>query len=177
MVLAPALMALSTQRHMKSWSVREPSSHDHSTSSVKPRARLTLSITASCTASASSSSLYFMCSALVEMKVWMRPRLAGLMASAQRSMSMRVARASPQMTDLVTVRAIWRTASKSPSEAIGKPASITSTPIFSRALAMRIFSSRFMDAPGDCSPSRSVVSNITTRSESSVLPESFDLLI
>jgi hypothetical protein len=32
------------------------------------------------------------------------------------------------MTGPCTSRAIWRTASKSPGEEIGKPASITSTP-------------------------------------------------
>src|SRR3546814_16127111 len=47
-------------------------------------------------------SLCFMCSGLVEMKVWMRPRWAGLMASAARSMSARVARASPHTTERVT---------------------------------------------------------------------------
>jgi len=36
-----------------------------------------------------------MCTGLVEMKVWMRPRRAGRIASAQRSMSLAVARASP----------------------------------------------------------------------------------
>ena len=56
-----------------------------------------------------------------------------------------------------------RTASKSPGEAMGKPASITSTPRSTRAWATSIFSARFMLAPGDCSPSRSVVSKITMR--------------
>jgi hypothetical protein len=44
--------------------------------------------------------------------------------------------------------------------AIGNPASIISTFISSSARAMRIFSSRVMDAPGLCSPSRSVVSKM-----------------
>jgi hypothetical protein len=47
---------------------------------------------------------------------------------------------------------------------MGKPASITSTRIFSRALAMRTFSSRVMDAPGLCSPSRKVVSKMMSLS-------------
>ena len=50
---------------------------------------------------------------------------------------------------------------ESPGEAIGKPASITSTPSSTRAWATSIFSARFMLAPGDCSPSRSVVSKMT----------------
>ena len=57
--------------------------------------------------------------------------------------------------------AISRTASKSPGEAIGKPASMTSTPRSTRAWATSSFSARFMLAPGDCSPSRSVVSKMT----------------
>src|SRR5574343_1670673 len=52
-------------------------------------------------------------------------------------------------------------ASKSPGEAAAKPASITSTRIFSNWRATRIFSSLVIDAPGLCSPSRRVVSKIT----------------
>ena len=63
----------------------------------------------------------------------------------------------------VTILAISRTASKSPLEAIGKPASITSTPISSRILASSSFSSNDIEAPGDCSPSRMVVSKMMTR--------------
>jgi hypothetical protein len=59
--------------------------------------------------------------------------------------------------------AIFETASKSPSEAIGKPASMMSTPISSRIWAICSFSSSVIVAPGDCSPSRSVVSKIRTR--------------
>ena len=58
--------------------------------------------------------------------------------------------------------------SKSPIEAMAKPASITSTPSSIRASAMRIFSSRFMENPGDCSPSRKVVSKMMTRLSSSL---------
>ena len=56
-------------------------------------------------------------------------------------------------------------ASKSPLLEAAKPASITSTFSFSNCLAMRIFSSRVMDAPGLCSPSRKVVSNMMRRSD------------
>lgn len=41
------------------------------------------------------------------------------------------------------------TASKSPIEAIGKPASMTSTPRRESCLAMTIFSSVLRDTPGD----------------------------
>jgi hypothetical protein len=47
MVVAPALMAASTQRHRKSCSVRVASSADHSTSLVWLRARVTCAITIS----------------------------------------------------------------------------------------------------------------------------------
>ena len=104
-----------------------------------------------------------MCSGEVEMKVWMRGRAACCTASQARSMSMRPARARPQTVERFTSLAISRTASKSPLEAIGKPASMTSTPISSSSRAILIFSSRFIDAPGDCSPSRKVVSKMTTR--------------
>ena len=43
-----------------------------------------------------------------------------------------------------------------------KPASITSTPSFSNWRAMTTFCSTVMLAPGDCSPSRKVVSKICT---------------
>src|SRR5882762_785586 len=46
----------------------------------------------------------------------------------------------------------------------GETASITSTPSLANCRAMRIFSAVFMEKPGDCSPSRSVVSNIRTGS-------------
>ncbi len=75
-------------------------------------------------------------------------------------MSGSMARASPQIIVPRTLAAISRTASKSPGEAIGNPASITSTPRSQSAWAISIFSGRFMLAPGDCSPSRSVVSKI-----------------
>src|SRR5487761_1798311 len=46
---------------------------------------------------------------------------------------------------------------------MGKPASMTSTPSAASAWAISIFSLMFMLAPGDCSPSRSVVSKIVMR--------------
>ncbi len=62
-----------------------------------------------------------------------------------------------------TSRAISCTASQSPGEATGNPASMTSTPSSARARAIRSFSGCVMLQPGDCSPSRSVVSKISTR--------------
>ena len=56
--------------------------------------------------------------------------------------------------------AISATESKSPFDETGKPASITSTRILSSAFATSSFSSGFIEHPGACSPSLSVVSNI-----------------
>lgn len=55
-----------------------------------------------------------------------------------------------------------RTASKSSGEAMGNPASMMSTPRRASWRAMSSFSLLVSVAPGDCSPSRSVVSNIRT---------------
>ena len=72
-------------------------------------------------------------------------------------------RARPQITGPSTLRAIVSTASKSPGEVIGKPASITSTPSRASCWAISTFSCVLSEIPGDCSPSRSVVSKIWTR--------------
>ncbi len=98
--------------------------------------------------------------ALVARKTWILELGAYLTASQAASMSLSLQRASPQMVAPRIVWAICLTDSKSPGEAIGKPASITSTPISASNWATSSFSARFMLAPGDCSPSRSVVSKI-----------------
>jgi hypothetical protein len=99
----------------------------------------------------------------------MRELAASRTASQQRSTSSRLARASPAMVAPWTVRAMVRTASKSPWLATGKPASITSTPrrascsaISSLALALRLM-------PGACSPSLRVVSKMMMRLDTAVL--------
>jgi hypothetical protein len=63
-----------------------------------------------------------------------------------------------------TSAATARTASASASEAIGKPASITSTPSASSWRASCSFSGTVSEKPGACSPSRRVVSKMTIRS-------------
>jgi hypothetical protein len=78
----------------------------------------------------------------------MRRRSACWSASAARSMSALPARARPQTTARLTRLAISETASKSPFEAIGKPASMMSTPISSRSSATCSFCSSVIDAPG-----------------------------
>ena len=87
-------------------------------------------------------------------------------------MSAALARASPAMIGPSTCREISRTASKSPGEAIGNPASITSTPRRASCCAISSFSSVLSEMPGDCSPSRSVVSKINTRLGSMSKPPS-----
>src|SRR5215831_7788207 len=78
-------------------------------------------------------------------------------------------RASAQTMGPCTSRATAVTLSKSPREAAGNPASMTSTPSSASARATRSFSGWVMLQPGDCSPSRSVVSKISTRSGSEVI--------
>ena len=101
----------------------------------------------------------------------------GRTASHARSMSSSRQRASPQIVAPRTAWAISQTALKSPGEAMGKPASITSTPNSTRAWAISIFSARFMLAPGDCSPSRSVVSKMMIRREGFVSCRSCSFLV
>src|SRR5882757_10601628 len=59
-------------------------------------------------------------------------------------------------------RAIARTDARSSGDAAGNPASMTSTPSRASARAISSFSGAVMVAPGDCSPSRRVVSKIRT---------------
>ena len=98
----------------------------------------------------------------VEMKVWIRGRSESRIAFQAASMSALWVRASPQITGPSTLRAIASTASKSPGEVIGNPASITSTPSRASCCAISTFSCVFSEMPGDCSPSRRVVSKIST---------------
>ena len=94
------------------------------------------------------------------MKVWIRGLAAISNASQHREISFSMALASPAtVTERISL-ATWRTDSKSPSEAMGNPASMTSTRSDSNWWASFNFSSRFMLHPGDCSPSLKVVSKI-----------------
>jgi len=88
-------------------------------------------------------------------------------------MSLFAARASAQMMGgawsvvplsaaTPTSAAMARTAARSPGDAAGKPASMTSTRSRASAFAISSFSAEVIVAPGDCSPSRSVVSKIRT---------------
>ena len=57
----------------------------------------------------------------------------------------------------------------SPGDVIGKPASMMSTPRRASWSAISTFSVLFSEIPGDCSPSRSVVSKMRTRLASSLI--------
>ena len=108
-------------------------------------------------------SLYSMWMSLVARKTWIRGCFADLTAFQAASMSPLVQRARLATVQLVTTWEIASTLRKSSGEAMAKPASITSTPRASSWRAMSSFSARFMLQPGDCSPSRSVVSKILIR--------------
>src|ERR1700686_2404166 len=109
-------------------------------------------------------SLRSMCTSDAESTMWICGDSASLIAPHTASMSSRTARASAVTVALRISRAIRRQASKSPGEGIGKPASTTSTPSFSSCLAMRSFELASRGKPGDCSPSRSVVSKMNSLS-------------
>src|SRR5438477_1324658 len=94
----------------------------------------------------------------------MRPDFAFFSASTPRWMSRSLARHRPATVVSLIMPATACTASKSPFEEAGKPASITSTRMRSSCRAMRSFSSLVIEAPGLCSPSRMVVSNMINRS-------------
>ncbi|GBD28273.1 hypothetical protein HRbin31_00286 [bacterium HR31] len=157
---APSRMAASTTRHRNSTSERVASSQLNSTSGHRERASRTACRAASSTSSGLIRSLRSMWMGEVAMKVWIRGRSASRTPSQHTSMSWRCARARPQITGPRTSRAISRTASRSPGDAMGNPASITSTPRRARARAISSFSCTVMEKPGDCSPSRRVVSKM-----------------
>ena len=94
------------------------------------------------------------------------PRPLGVLDRSPRGLDVAPSGSAParRSTGPETVRAIASTASKSPGEVIGKPASITSTPSRASCVAISTFSCVLSEIPGDCSPSRSVVSKISTRS-------------
>ena len=163
-VLAPSSIATATTSAVNSISERVASIGENSTSSTSSRACATAARAWPSTSSRVLCSWWTMWMSEVEMNVWMRGRAASRTAAPAASMSAKWVRASPAITGPSTVRAMPSTASKSPGEAIGKPASITSTPSRASCCAISSFSDAFSEIPGDCSPSRSVVSKISTRS-------------
>ncbi len=97
----------------------------------------------------------------VAMKTWMR----GLRAPWSDSMAASTSSSFVRASDATTQSTAWATArmpSRSPGDEMANPASITSTPRRSSCRAISIFSGADRAMPGDCSPSRSVVSKMRT---------------
>jgi hypothetical protein len=80
-----------------------------------------------------------MCIGEDAIKVWIRGLLASFNASAALSISLKLALARPVMAGPFIFSAIVLTALKSPCEAMGNPASITSTEAFPIVLLSPIF--------------------------------------
>ena len=164
MVVAPSAMAAPTTSATKATSERVASSQENSTSSTIERASRTASTAAPSTWARSIFSLYRRWMSLVAMKVWMRGRSASRTASPAAVTSRSLARARPATITpgdllgdgadgLEVARRRDREARLEHVDAAGARAAGRSR-TFSRVL-------RWM--PGDCSPSRSVVSKIVTR--------------
>ena len=150
----------------KSCSVRDASSAENSISASGPRVSRAHRTQRTASASAWSRPMRSLClrwMSLVAMNRCRCGRSATLMASTARcgSPSRQRASAATAIPPLVS-RAIRRTASKSPGDAAGKPASMTSTLRRTSWRATSSFSAAVSPAPGACSPSRSVVSKIRT---------------
>ena len=162
--MAPSRMAASMTRHRKSRSLRVASSAENSTSSVNCRARRTPSSTSSRHVSRVMRSLRGEVQiGGREERVDARP-LGRLRARAPPPRCPAAGeRASAAMVGRRTSAAICRTASASAGDAIGKPASMMSTPSASSARASVSLAGTSSEKPGACSPSRSVVSKMTTR--------------
>ena len=126
-VVAPHEMAVSTILHKKSTPVRPASSAENSTSSQYFRAKRTPFFTRSMICSSVFLSFFSVCIVEVPTNVWIRGRSENFTALAQAIISFSTILARPQITGPVISLAIIETASKSPGEDTGKPASITST--------------------------------------------------
>ena len=139
-------------------SVRVASSAENSTVSPRDFAYSTAETARSAASALLIFSLCSRCMSDVAMNVWtyVEP------ASATASMSLRLARASPHMSQERPADTIMRIPSASPADITGNPASMASTPSRSSRSAMASFCAGERDIPGVCSPSRSVVSNMRT---------------
>jgi hypothetical protein len=159
-VVAPAAIDASTSRQRKSGSERPASSGENSMLSVYSRAQPIDFTACARTCSGVIRSFIFMWMGELARNMCRRPDLAPLIASPARRTSFSLARASAHTVLFLIALAMAFTAEKSPFDDAGKPASITSTFSRSSCLAIRIFSSAVIEAPGLCSPSRKVVSKM-----------------
>ena len=160
--MAPASTAIENACPRNSMSLRLASSAENSTSGQRVLAYSTILPMDSSACVREMRNLCFRCRSEVARKTCTRGSAARSRAPSAASISSRRVRASPATVLCLISRATSRTASKSPCEAMGKPASITSTPRASSRRASRSFSAVFMEKPGACSPSLSVVSKIRT---------------
>jgi hypothetical protein len=161
MVVAPAAIAVRTTSAMKSGSLRVASSHENSMSLQNAFARRTARLAPSSTCARVMRSLCSMWMSDVAMKTWMR----GLRAPWSDSMAASTSSSFVRASDATTQSTAWATArmpSRSPGEEMANPASMMSTPRRSSWRAISIFSGADSAMPGDCSPSRSVVSKMRT---------------
>ena len=133
---------------------------ENSTSSQNLRAKEIAFTPISMISSLAFSTIWSRCTLEVERKTWMRGFSAFSKAFAVASISFSSARERPAMLAPRISSAICLTDSKSPGEATGKPASITSTLSRASCRAISSFSLIFRLAPGHCSPSLKVVSKM-----------------
>src|SRR5437773_1418381 len=148
MVVAPAWITASITWHRKSTSLRSASSAENSTSSTCARASRTLSAAASMHWLRVMFSFFSRCRSEVASTMCTRGFAAGSSAQKVFSRSRRRHRARAAMVGRRISVATRRTASASFGEAIGKPASMMSTPNASSARASASFSSTCSEKPG-----------------------------
>ena len=106
----------------------------------------------------SRPSLGSMCTGLVPSTMWIRERRAPASASAAASMSSRVPARTRRRQGRPPLPRRHGRLRNLPGDAAAKPASITSTPRRTSCSAISTFSCGCRTMPGDCSPSRNVVS-------------------
>ncbi|OPZ98812.1 MAG: hypothetical protein BWY71_01156 [Planctomycetes bacterium ADurb.Bin412] len=162
MVVAPASMEAWTISRRKVISERVASWALNSTSGVKVQARRMASTAFLSTSEGLMRSICSIWTEEVLVKVWIRHLGAEFKARAAASISLAMVRARPAITGPCTCRLMSCTASNWPGELTGNPASIISTPSRASCWATSSFSLTLRLAPGDCSASRSVESNIIT---------------
>ena len=164
MVPAPASSTARTSSATNAGSARVASIGLNSTSSVKSRALRTMAAASATTWARVFWSWCASCMSLAFTNTWIRRRRAWRSASPAAATSLGTARASAQIVAPRTFAATSATAAPSSGELTGKPASITSTPSAARSEAISSLSCAEKQTPAVCSPSRSVVSKIRTRS-------------
>ena len=117
------------------------------------------SIDAVSTCSGVKFTAYFIWTGEVGMKTCTKPTSQSIAAS----ISLFIARDKAQISEVNPAFAMSLTTFFSPSDELGKPASMVSTPSLLSWRAISILSSAVKETPGVCSPSLKVVSKIRIR--------------